>query len=283
MAGLKAVVAEFHYQIPWRAQGRHPGHHAGSQTGSGLEYQGAAPFTSQPDARHLDARAMLADPFERVMVKSFRQRAAVPVWLLADVSASMGFRDKLSRLAAFGEALAWSAWRTGDPFGCYACDGEIRWDLSLPLRRHKGVAADWRSRIGRFRADSGLHEGLLEATSQLGRQRALVFLLSDFHLPDRELSALFDGLALHDVVPVVLWDSKEYADLPRFGLAQLQDPETGILRRLLLRPSVREQIAASYAQRREHLNTWCAARGRVPFFLIDDFDPEAMTRYFYPT
>jgi len=277
------MTTEFHYQIPWRAQGGRPGHHASAQTGGGLEYQGSVPFASQPDARHLDIRAMLADPFGQLRVKSFRQRAAIPVWLLADVSASMGFGDKLARLAEFGEALAWSAWRSGDPFGCHACDGAVRWDLGLPLRWHKGVAAQWRGRIGQFRAGSGQHGGLLEAAAHLGRQRALVFWVSDFHVPDAELETLFNALALHDVVPVVLWDRAEYEDLPGFGLAEWQDPETGARRRLFLRPSLREKIAARYALRRERLTGLCSAHGRAPFFLDGGFDADAMTRYFYPT
>lgn len=273
---------EFHYQIPWRAKGGHPGHHPGAQTGGGFEYQGSVPFVSQPDARHLDVRAMLADPFGQLRVKSFRQRAAVPVWLLADVSASMGFGGKLARLSEFGEALAWSAWRTGDPFGCFVCDEAIHWELSLPSRLRRGWAAEWGGQIGRFRPASGQHGGLLEAAAQLGRQRALVFLASDFHWPEGLGAALFDALGLHDVVPVVLWDGGEYEDLPRFGWAELQDSETGQRRRLFLRPALREKIRASYAQRREELSRFCAARGRAPFFLADRFDAEAMTRYFYP-
>ena len=276
------LTTAFHYQIPWRAKSGHPGHHASTQTGGGVEYQGTVPFASQPDARRLDVRAMLADPFGQLMVKSFRQRAAIPVYLLADVSASMGFGNKLGQLAAFGEVLAWSAWRTGDPFGCLACDGAIRWDLSLPLRWHKGVAAEWRGQIERFQPRSGQHDGLPEAALHLGRQRALVFLVSDFHLPEPELDALFHALALHDVVPVVLWDSGEYERLPNFGLAELHDPETGQRRRLFLRPSLREKIALSFKQRRERLQSLCSAHGRAAFFLADPFDAEAMTRYFYP-
>lgn len=275
------MTAEFHYQIPWRSQGRHPGHHAGLQAGPGVEYLGSVPFASQPDARHLDVRAMLADPFGQLTVKRFRQRAAIPVWLLADVSASMGFAGKLARLAEFGEAVAWSAWRTGDPFGCFACDGAIQRDLSLPLRWHKGVAADWRGQIGQFEPRSGQHQGLLEAALQLGRQRALVFLVSDFHVPDAELAACFDALALHDVVPVVVWDRGEYESLPDWGLAEVQDAETGARRRLFLRPALRQKIAASYAARREDLIKLCSVHGRAPFFLPGRFEADAMTDYFY--
>ncbi len=279
------MTAEFHYQISWRAQGGHPGRHAGAQLGGGFEFQGYTPFTSQPDPRNLDVRAIIADPFGQLLVKSFRQRAAIPVYVLADLSASMGFRGKTSKidlLAEFAEATAWSAWRTGDPFGFFGCDGEIRWDLSLPLRWHKGMAAELRGRIEGFQPKSGQHQGLLEAAAHLGRQRALVFLVSDFHLPIDKLEALFDAFVRHDLVPVLLWDSGEYEHLPRWGLAELQDAETGERRRLFLRPSLREKLRESFAERRAELVQLCARHGREAFFLIDRFDPDAMTRYFYP-
>jgi uncharacterized protein (DUF58 family) len=275
------MTTEFHYQIPWRSQSHHPGHHVGALPGGGVEYQGSLPFSSQPDARRLDVRAMLADPFGQFKVKSYRQRAAIPIYLLADVSTSMGFRAKFARLAEFCEALAWSAWRTGDPFGCFACDAQIHWEISLPLRWHKGIAAEWQADFAQYQPSSGAHQGLLEAASNIGRQRALVFLLSDFHLQDTELDALFNALALHDVIPVVLWDSTEYEHLPSFGLAELLDPETGHRRRLFLRPSLREKIAASFDRRREHLMSLCSAHGRAPFFMTGRFDPDAMTEYFY--
>lgn len=275
-------MLEFHYQIPWRTSNRQPGHHLGSQVGAGFEYLGSVPFSQQPDARHLDKRAMLADPFGQLMVKTFRQRAAVPVWLLADISASMGFNGKTDTLAQFAESLAWSAWRTGDPFGCLACAEGIDWDLSLPLRMQRGATADWRERWAQLRPASATHDGLLEAAWQLGRQRSLVFLLSDFHWPDAFLAALLEALALHDVVPVVLWDGAEFQDLPTFGLAVLQDAETGQRRRVLMRPSLRHKIALRYAERRQQLTSLCAAYGREPFFLSGGFDAEAMTAYFYP-
>ncbi len=279
------MIAESHYQVPWRARGGHPGRHAGTQSGGGFELQAYAPFASQPDPRNLDVRATLADPFGQLMVRNYRQQACIPVYLVADLSASMSFRGKASKLrllAEFAESLAWSAWRTGDPFGFFGCDGGIRWDLSLPLRRRKGMAATWCKRIEEFQPESGRHGGLWEAAAQLGRQRALVFLASDFHLDGEEMKALLDAFAFHDLVPVVLWDSGEYEHLPRWGLADLQDPETGERRRLFLRPSLREKLKQRFGERREEIVQRCAPRGREPFFLIDRFDADAMTRYFYP-
>jgi uncharacterized protein (DUF58 family) len=275
------MIPEFQYHIPWRVRSGPLGRHPSSANGGGFEYHGSVPFASQPDARHWDVRATLADPFGQLMVKRFRERAAVPVWLLADVSASMGFANKIGRLAAFAEALAWSASRSGDPFGCLVCDAQIRPELSFGLSARKGLD-EWRGHFEQFQPHVGRHDGLLEAAWQLGRRRSLVFLVSDFHLPIEELEAVFQALSGHDVVPVVLWDSAEFEDLPKFGLVALQDPETGQVRRVLMRPALRKKISLQFAQRREALKRLCLAHGREPFFLTGAFEPDAMTRYFHP-
>lgn len=280
-----AMPAEFHYRIPWRVASGRAGHHAGMSAGGNGEFQGYVPFASQPDPRHLDFRAMLADPLERWLVKSFRQPAAVPVYVLADLSASMGFvgqRSKLATLAEFAAAAAWSAWRTGDPFGLFAGDSQIRWELALPLRWHKGLPDETRHSLQAFQATGNNADALTEAALLLGRQRALVFLVSDFHWPLDAVASLLNALARHDVVPVVLWDSGEYAKLPRYGWAQLQDPETGQRRRLWLRPGLAGRIRQRFAQRQAELTQICTRHGREPFFVTDGFEADAMTRYFLP-
>jgi uncharacterized protein (DUF58 family) len=278
------MIAEFQYTLNWRVHGAHPGAHPSAQAGGGFEFQGHVPFFAEPDPRKLDARATLADPLGRLMVKRFRQRASAPVYLLADLSASMGFQGQVLKtelLAEFAAAAAWSAWRSGDPFGFFACEAQIRWDLSLPLRWHKGMALELRERLRAFQPTAPHAKGLLEAIPHLGRHKALVFLVSDFHWPQPELEAVFDACAGHALVPVVLWDSAEYADLPAWGWLNWRDPETGGERLLFMRPSLRARIQERFQQRREALQSLCARYGREPFFLIDRFDPDAMTAYFF--
>ncbi|MBS1213311.1 MAG: uncharacterized protein H6R26_1928 [Proteobacteria bacterium] len=278
------MSAEFHYRVPWRAKGAHPGHHAGATTGDGFEFHGHAPLTARPDPRHLDVRATLSEPFGQLMVKSFRQSSAIPVYLLADLSASMNFagtRRKIDLLAEFAAAIAFSAYRTGDPFGLFACDDRIRQELTIPLRWHKGLAAEMLARLAAFQPAGPNARGLLETVPELGRQKALVFVASDFHFPSVELESLLDALAHHDVVPVVLWDSAEYEKLPSWGWADLADAETGQTRRMFMRPSLRAAIGECYKRRREELRHLFVSRGREPFFLVDRFDPDTLTRYFY--
>jgi uncharacterized protein (DUF58 family) len=215
------------------------------------------------------------------VVRQFRQRVAVPVYLLADLSASMGFPGKISLLADFAASAAYSAWRSGDPFGFFGCDTALSPDWILPLRWHKGLAEELEARLRNFQPQGSNAHGLLEAAVHLGKRRALVFLVSDFHFALDELEALLDAFAPHDLVPVVLWNSAEHERLPAWGLAELRDPETGETRRLFLRPRLRERIQESFAERRTALANLFNRFGREPFYLVDRFEPDALTRYFY--
>ncbi|MDV3240220.1 MAG: DUF58 domain-containing protein [Methylocaldum sp.] len=280
------MIPEFHYHVNWRSPGVHPGHHRSARQGGGYEFAGHTLLTSNPDPRNLDIRATLHDPFEQLMVRTFRQRSAIPVYVVADLSASMGFRGTRSKtelLAEFTASVAYTAYRTGDFFGFIGCDSTILQDMLLPLRWHKGAAPELLENLKNLRPRGRSSDGLNEVVPYLGKRKALVFLVSDFHLTLDRLDTLLKALVRHDVVPVVLWNSAEFDRLPSWGLVNFEDPETGARRRLLMRPALREKISASFEKRREELGQICALHGREPFFLIDRFDPDELTRYFYRT
>ena len=277
------MIEEFHYTIPWRASSPHPGAHASSQLGGGDEFAGLVPFASSPNPRNLDIRASLSDPFGQLAVRTFRQRSNIPVAVLADVSASMGFVGtgaKLERVARFAASAAWSAYRHGDRFGFIAADEAVREEAFIPVRLYKGGIPDLYDRVRHFDSAGRSACGLQAAAQRLGRQSTLVFLVSDFHLPLEDIEALLASLARHDVVPIVVWDSAEYERLPDWGLVLVEDPETGERRRLFMRPRLKEQFRQTFEARRDELAECFRRRGRSPFFLGDRFDAEALTRYF---
>lgn len=282
--GPTRPFAEFHYQVAWRSTSAHPGHHRSTAAGGGYEFHGHAALISNPDPRHLDVHASLHDPFGQFMVRIFRQSSTIPVYVVADMSASMGFKgmsDKMDLLAEFAASAAHSAYRTGDPFGFMGCDSRIHWDLFLPLRFYKGIALELFHRLAAFQPQGKNAAALMEIAPHLGRQRALVFLVSDFHLPLAQLSELLNTLIHHDVVPIVLWDSLEYQAWPRWGLVRVGDPETGRARTLFMRPALYEKFQEGFARRRRELIDTCLRYGREPFFMIDRFEPDKMTRYFF--
>ena len=128
-------LSEFHYKVPWRAKGLHPGHHRGSVPNGGVEFRGHASLLDKPDPRRLDFRAMLKDPFEQMVVKVYQQKTAIPVYAVVDLSASMGRQNgnrKLNIVADFVASLGYSAYRTGDAFGFIGCDTRVRSEFFQP-------------------------------------------------------------------------------------------------------------------------------------------------------
>lgn len=280
------MLKEFHYKIDWQSKSHLPGHHRSSQTGGGLEFRGNVPLLEAPDPRRLAIRASLSNPFEQWYVRSFRQRSQVPVYLIADLSASMGFRgvrNKLDVLADFTESLAYSVHRSGDRFAFIGCDETARLDFLLPPTHALGAGLELAQRLRNLTLNGRSVAGLAEMPRYLPRQKSLIFLLSDFHFEEQVLADTLNALVSHRVCPVVLWDRAEYQDLPSFGLVSAQDSESGRRRTLLMRPALHERIAAAFASRRASLNELFLKYGVRPLFVDDQFDAERVTEYFFHT
>jgi len=275
------MTAEIHYRIGNPALGHFPGHHRSRRGDSGFEFRGHASLLDAPDPRRLDLHASLRDPFGNWSVRIYSQRKAIPVAVLADLSASMGFDGKLGVVADFVDSLAWSAWRTGDSFGFVGCDERVREDLLLPQSRSRVAAGEVTARLRTLDAQGRSATGLAQAHRYLPQRRTLVFLLSDFHLPLDEVSRLLVGLSAHELVPVVLWDRREFALSAERGLAQVADPESGRQRLVWWRPALRERWAAALAERREALLAVFAAQRLRPLFVEGAFDADAVTRHFH--
>lgn len=276
-------MQEFHYEIHWPVSASRPGHHRGQRPGSGFEFHSHAPLLEHPDPRRIDLHASLRDPFGNWIVRVFRQRNAIPVYVLSDVSASMGFvgvRRKLDVAADFAAAAAYSAYRTGDAFGFRACDGTVHADMWLSPTRVRGAGNLVSSWLRHFNPSGDSAAGLLQAARTLGRSRALVFLISDFHFPLDLLQTLLDALATHHVVPVVLWDRKEFPARARFGIGTLSDSETGRLRTVFLRPSLQRRIAETFVRRQSELQGIFLAHNLRPLVLLDGFKADRVTQYF---
>lgn len=264
------TVAEFHYRVQGRAPGHVPGAHRSRRGEAGLEFRGHVPLLGAADARRIDLHASLRDALGQWQVKVFSEPKAVPVIVVADLSASMGYhgeRSKLEVLADFTEAAARSAWRHGDPFGFVGCDDSVRRDWLAPPTRRRGQGELLAKRL-RSLAPRGSALGLASAARALPQRRSLVFLVSDFHLPIADLDRVLAGLAHHELVPVLLWDRHEF-EPPRNGILQLADPETGRQRLVWMRAALRERWIAAQEARQAALQA-LFHRHRVDPLLLDD-------------
>lgn len=277
------AALEFHYRIPWRARGSYPGHHRGSAGSGGFEFRGHAPLGRAPDPRRFDLRASLRDPFGHLQFRVFHQRSSIPVYVIADLSASMNFGHKPTILKQFTAASGYSAFRSGDPFGFIGCHRQIVSELFQPLTRARGAGVALSGRLAAFRPDGAVSTALSQASALLTGGRALVFLLSDFYFPIPLLEQTLATLGQHTVIPVIIRDRRETQTdtLPRYGLIRVRDAETGTERTVMLRPALRTKLLRRAEWRETCLNRCFATRGLRPLTLTDRFEADQVTRYFY--
>lgn len=278
-------VDEFFYKLPGLHGGWRPGAHAGRSQGSGQAFAGHVRLLDQPDPRRLDLRASLRNPRREWLVRATRQRAAVQLMAVVDVSASMHFgmpAPKLGIAADFLAALGHSAFRSGDAVGLAAFDHEPREELSLPPRSGRGIGLLMAERLRRCeprRAGAGGSEGLAGCLDA-ARRAGLVFLVSDFHWPLDGLPGWLEALAPARVVPIVVWSQAEVEPPTDHPLLALQDAETGRRRSYWLRPRLREAWREGVARRRAELESLFRDHGTPPCFMQDRFDAERLSRFF---
>jgi hypothetical protein len=274
---------EFHYRLPYRVGGWRPGAHPGTRLGAGQEFVSHMSLYDRPDPRRLDLRASLRDLSGNWLVRVHRQRASVPVHAIVDVSASMAFgtrQTKLQVAADFVEALGQSAGRVGDAVGMAAFDAAERADLFVPAVVSRGIGALMASVLRQAETAARGFEGLEATVQRIAGRRGLVFLVSDFHWPLERLNAILDLLAHAYVVPIIVWDPAEIEPPALDALAPLRDAESGVRRTLWLRPKLRSQWRDAVARRRTELDGLFAARAIRPFYVVGAFDAEAMSQYF---
>jgi uncharacterized protein (DUF58 family) len=280
------AVPALAYQLRWRSRAVMSGAHRGTLSGPGHDMERSVPFDGHRDARRLDLRASLRDPSERMWVRLFRQQAIVPVVVLADVSRSMDYRGaahRLDLLVTLADAIARAAWRLGDPFSLIACDESPRPELYLPPCRSVAGARAAVSRLRAHALQGRSNEGLLKAAPLLPRRRSLVFLVTDAHMPLTRLEQVLGAHHRHDVVPVMLGDSREQHASARWGIARLRDMESGAERLLLQRPALAHAFDDAEQARRHALRRSCLRHGRPPLFIDDAIDATVFNRYFFQT
>lgn len=281
---MQTDIKEFGYNIGWRSRGRYSGRHASTQRGMGMEFRGHTTLLSYPDPRRIDIRQTIRDPLEQVYVRIFNQKSATPVFAITDLSGSMNFgsrQRKVELAALIAESIAMSATHNSDPFGLIAFDDQVRedWLATSSYRPHH--ALELIDKLKGYQPEHVGSGGLKEVNRYLPRERSLIFLISDFHMPLEELQDALSLMMRHHIVPMVLWDSSEYKNLPEFGIASVTDAESGAKRTLFLRKDLRARIVQRFEKRRAAIQALFMHHDMPPFFVEDSFDADALTDYFH--
>ncbi len=266
------------YAVRWRTGDARPGKHAARALGAGGNFRGLKPFWQVPDARHIDVRRSITDPFDTIIVRQTENRGSIALVLAADLSASMRAAAGISHLdtlATLTQAASRAAHRAGDNFGFIGFDETIRQDFLLPPTRARGPAAHIAQRLPTARATGRGADAIADLTWHLPERRCLLLLISDFLLPLQLLDTALRRLARHDIAPVVL-HGPDPASMPRSGLLRLRDAEDARTRLVLMRPSVHKRWMQSRVSWRTALDGVFARHGRPAFHVHGALDIAAL-------
>ncbi|EUJ11258.1 hypothetical protein Meth11DRAFT_2098 [Methylophilaceae bacterium 11] len=280
---IPAYAKPFFYQTPWKSSSIHFGEHLGTQRGLGEEFKGNVDFIDYPDARRMDLRQTLRDPYEQIQVKLFNQDNTTPIFAVCDLSSSMQYKGqsrKLDLAKEIAASIAYSAFDTSDMFSFIAYNTQVIEELTLSLSHHVHQAFEVIDQLSAYEKMRVGPEGILEVPEYLSQHKGLVFWISDFHMPISLIEQALNAMSSHQMIPVVLWDAHEYTKLPKFGFGNMIDPETGASRTIFFREAVRAQFEAAFAARKQALDTLFTRFDSQAIYIHGKYDPDVMSQYF---
>lgn len=278
------TLKDFQYKFFNPVKSSRPGSHFSHTRGSGMIFNRLISLEQYPDPRRLDLRSSLIDPYERWLVREYKQKSAITVMLILDVSASTGFRGSLDGVKTISQIISsvvLSANRYGDRIGLIGFDNAFRKEWYYhPSKRSKIAMEDiTKNLIVNIRGRG--HRGLQNVPNWLPKERALIFFISDFHLSTKLFKTFLDTTTLHQIVPIVLEDPVEQDGYNQFGFAFLQDSESGKKKLVFLTEQFRRRLKKNYSNKSRNTKSICEAFGIKPFYVKGYFNPNKLTEYFY--
>lgn len=255
------------------------GDYKSSFKGRGIEFLDVREYLPGDDVRTIDWRVTAR--FGRPYVKKFAEERELVVILLVDASGSDRFGTrrllKLDQAAQVAATLAFSAIRNNDKVGLVFFTDTIekyvppRKGRSHVLRLIRDILYFEPERRGTDPAQA------LEFLMHVLKRRAIVFFISDFIGSAFAPAVLKKPLGIaarkHDLVVVTVNDPAE-DELPRLGLVELEDAETGELALVDTNdPRLRERFAslrsAARAEQRQLLHQ--LGIDHIPISTAEDF------------
>ena len=257
--------------------------------GRGMDFDEVREYVPGDEVRAIDwnvtARA------GRAFVKKFTEERELTILLVVDLSASGNFgsgpRSKRQMAAELASVLAFSATRNSDKVGLVLFTDQI--EQYIPPKKGRQHVLRVIREILFFEPHSRGTDIVraLDFSNQVTSRRAIMFLLSDFELPNQEqsLADLRRGLRLasrrHDLVALHVHDLRE-SELPDVGQLSVEDAESGELIELdTTDESVRSRFAELAQQRMGNLRRALAGEG-VDALNLDTSEPyEPALRSFF--
>lgn len=195
--------------------------------GRGVEFDEVRPYVVGDDVRLIDwnVTARTGEPYIKKHVEERDQTVILAVDASASLRYGSGSQTKGALAAEVACVLGLAAASSGDLTGLLLFTDRVeRYVAPARGMRHALGIARWV--LAREASGKGTDVRLaLEFLGRVARRRAIVLLVSDFLSADFE-RALTVAARRHDVIALTVEDPNE-VELPRVGLAVLEDAETG--------------------------------------------------------
>jgi uncharacterized protein (DUF58 family) len=200
--------------------------------GQGIEFVEVREYVPGDDVRTIDWNVSARTG--HAFVKKYVEERELTVLLAVDLSASQRWgtrgRMKSEMVPEVAATLAMSAVRNNDRVGLLVFTDRVE-AFVPPQKGRRHALRILRDLLVFQPAGRGTDlAAAVEHARRVLRSRSIVFLISDFRVPDGGRAALeraLGGVALrHDVIPVVLADPAD-VQVPEIGVLRVMDPETG--------------------------------------------------------
>jgi uncharacterized protein (DUF58 family) len=197
--------------------------------GRGIAFDTVRPYQPGDDIRDIDWNVTART--SEAYIKEYAEERELTVLIVVDSSASFLFgsvKQKKRELAAeLGAVLALSATTNNDKVGLMIFSDQIE-HYTPPRKGRNHILRIIRDLLEAPAVDKGTSlASALMAINHLMRQRAIVFLLSDFLAADAEYQReLMVTAKKHDLIAVTISDPLERR-WEQSGLIKLRDAETG--------------------------------------------------------
>lgn len=250
--------------------------------GRGMEFEEVRQYHVGDDVRTIDwnVSARAGEPF----VKVFREERELTVMLLVDLSASQAFgtgeQEKRELVAEIGATLALSAIRNNDKVGLICFTDRIE-KFVPPRKGARHVLRVIRELLVHEPQRRGTDLSVaLEYLNRIQKRKCTAFLVSDF-IDEGYETAMQLARRKHDLIAVDIGDRFE-SELPRVGLIEVQDNETGEV--VLLdtnSKAARDTYDKVNSLKQDALNTWML-RNRIDRLPLQTGEPfiETLSRFF---
>lgn len=281
-SGILAEIKRLHFQAKHLLSSSLYGEYRSAFRGQGMEFEEVREYMPGDDIRAIDWNVTARS--KKTYVKLFREERELTVLLVVDISSStMTATKKQLRqqvIAKAGAVLSFIAQGNNDKVGLVIFSNGV----SKYIPPGKARNTSWRIlheliSISHFPQETNFQK-CFRFIDRVTKHHAIVFIISDFltSIDCKELTLL---TRRHDVTAVRVTDPSENT-LPKVGLVEIQDPESGANRLLNLNdPHILDFLSSKSVEFRQNQNELFERYG-IGYFDLSTTGEfiKAFTKYF---